>query len=77
MRAPILLVHDMDDDVIDPAQSRAIAAAYGPQARLIETTGLGHSRILADPDVIASAVEFAVSGAAPVPSAAPAVARRA
>lgn len=79
MRAPILLVHDTDDDVIDPAQSRAIAAAYGPQARLIETTGLGHSRILADPDVIASAVEFAVSEAVPVPSPAPApaVARRA
>ncbi|MFI7354268.1 alpha/beta fold hydrolase [Streptomyces avidinii] len=79
MRAPILLVHDTDDEVIDPAQSRAIAAAYGPQARLIETTGLGHSRILADPDVIATAVEFAVSEAvpAPAPAPAPAVARRA
>ncbi|MFJ2746856.1 alpha/beta hydrolase [Streptomyces sp. NPDC087297] len=71
VRAPILLVHDTDDDVIDPAQSRAIAAAYGPQAHLIETTGLGHRRILANPDVIRAAVEFAVSEAAP-PAPAPA-----
>ncbi len=75
MRAPILLVHDTQDDVIDPAQSRAIAAAYGPQARLIETTGLGHRRILADPDIIATAVDFALSG--PEREPAPASVRRA
>ncbi|WP_158754447.1 alpha/beta hydrolase [Streptomyces sp. NRRL F-2580] len=61
MRAPILLVHDTDDDVAAPSQARAFADAYGPQARLIETTGLGHRRILADPEVIASAVEFVMS----------------
>ncbi|MFJ4777025.1 alpha/beta fold hydrolase [Streptomyces sp. NPDC088762] len=58
---PILLIHDVDDDVADPAQSRAIAAAHGSRARLIETSGLGHRRILADRRVIAEAVEFAVS----------------
>ncbi|MFG2988830.1 alpha/beta hydrolase [Streptomyces sp. NPDC048257] len=68
MRAPILLVHDTDDDVIEPAQSRAIAAAYGPQARLVETTGLGHRRILAEPRVIEMVVEFALS---PSPSPSP------
>ncbi|WP_301364851.1 alpha/beta fold hydrolase [Streptomyces xanthophaeus] len=65
-RAPILLFHDTEDDVIDPAQSRAIAAAYGSQARLIETTGLGHRRILADPGIIATAVDFARSEPATV-----------
>ncbi|MGW6979420.1 alpha/beta hydrolase [Streptomyces sp. NPDC054932] len=76
VRAPILLVHDTEDDVIDPAQSRAIATAYGPQARLIETTGLGHRRILADPDVIGTAVEFAVSERVLQPGRRPEAARR-
>ncbi|MFB7468753.1 alpha/beta fold hydrolase [Streptomyces sp. NPDC056224] len=66
LSAPILLVHDADDDVAAPAQSRAIAAAYGSQARLIETSGLGHRRILCDPEVIAAAVEFATSPTAGV-----------
>lgn len=61
--AQILLVHDADDDVAALAQSRALADAYGPQARLIETSGLGHRRILADPAVIAAAAEFAASPA--------------
>ncbi|MGZ9934420.1 alpha/beta hydrolase [Streptomyces sp. NC-S4] len=77
MRAPILLVHDTEDDVIDPAQSRAIAAAYGPQARLIETTGLGHRRILADPGIIATAVEFALSEPEPEHESASVTVRRA
>ncbi|MFG2981526.1 alpha/beta fold hydrolase [Streptomyces sp. NPDC048258] len=63
LAAPILLVHDADDDVAAPAQSRAIAAAYGSQARLIETSGLGHRRVLADPEVIAAAAGFATSPA--------------
>nr|WSX48930.1 alpha/beta fold hydrolase [Streptomyces sp. NBC_00974] len=54
----ILLVHDADDDIAAPSQSRAIAAAYGDRARLIETRGLGHRRILADPEIIATAAEF-------------------
>ncbi|MFD4737445.1 alpha/beta hydrolase [Streptomyces virginiae] len=68
--APILLFHDTEDDVIDPSQSRAIAAAYGPQARLIETTGLGHRRILSDPAVIATTVDFVLSEPAPEPATA-------
>lgn len=59
----ILLVHDADDDTAAPGQSRALAAAYGERARLIETSGLGHRRILLDPHVIATTVEFL--GAAP------------
>lgn len=76
MTAPILLVHDEDDDMAAPTQSRAIADAYGPQARLVGTRGLGHRRILADPDVIAMAVEFATSASASAPGAASASASR-
>ncbi|MCX5193401.1 alpha/beta fold hydrolase [Streptomyces sp. NBC_00249] len=56
--ARILLVHDTEDDMSVPGQSRAIAAAFGERARLIETQGLGHRRILGDPDVIAAAAAF-------------------
>lgn len=62
---PVLLVHDRDDDVAAPAQSRVIADAHGRQARLIETAGLGHRRILADPGVIAAAAEFAAPAVTP------------
>ncbi|MBT2448952.1 alpha/beta fold hydrolase [Streptomyces sp. ISL-43] len=54
----ILLIHDADDDTAAPAQSRAIAEAYGERARLIETGGLGHRRILGAPEIIAAATEF-------------------
>ncbi|MGW0392446.1 alpha/beta hydrolase [Streptomyces sp. NPDC003042] len=56
--AHILLVHDVDDDMAVPGQSRGIAAAYGDRARLIETRGLGHRRILNDAEVIAAAAAF-------------------
>ncbi|MEV7522080.1 alpha/beta fold hydrolase [Streptomyces sp. NPDC091371] len=77
---PILLVHDTDDDVSAPAQSRSLAAAHGDRARLIETSGLGHRRILADPEVIAASVRFITAPIAPpapagAPAEAPAVAR--
>ncbi|MFI5765434.1 alpha/beta fold hydrolase [Streptomyces sp. NPDC051563] len=68
----ILLVHDADDDTAAPAQSRAIAAAYGERARLVETTGLGHRRILLDPEVIATAVEFLSATPSQTRSAGPA-----
>ncbi|MFG2292603.1 alpha/beta hydrolase [Streptomyces sp. NPDC048603] len=58
MPAPVLLVHDTQDDTVSADQSRAIAAAFGPRARLVVTTGLGHRRIIADPEVIARVVEF-------------------
>lgn len=57
---PVLLIHDEDDDVVSAGQSRITASAHG--ARLILTRGLGHRRILADTDVVAAAVDFAVAG---------------
>ncbi|MFD5147369.1 alpha/beta hydrolase [Streptomyces sp. NPDC058401] len=68
----ILLVHDADDDTAAPSQSRAIAAAYGERARLIETSGLGHRRILLDPEVIGAAVEFLSATPSQTRSAGPA-----
>ncbi|MEV6400803.1 alpha/beta hydrolase [Streptomyces sp. NPDC051907] len=59
---PVLLIHDEDDEMVPLAQSRVIADAHGERARLVVTRGLGHRRILGDPDVIAEAVDFAVSG---------------
>ncbi|MFF5785916.1 alpha/beta fold hydrolase [Streptomyces sp. NPDC012693] len=56
--APVLLFHDEDDDMVPLAQSRLLAGAHGDRARLVVTRGLGHRRILTDPEVVAEAVEF-------------------
>jgi hypothetical protein len=54
----LLVVHNTVDEVVDRGQADLLAAAYGERATLIETTGLGHSRILGDPDVIGATVAF-------------------
>lgn len=56
--ADVLVVHDAGDRVVDRTQADLITAAYGSRATLLETQGLGHARILRDPDVIAAAVGF-------------------
>ena len=53
----LLVVHDRRDAVIPYSQGAALAAAW-QGAELLATTGLGHHRILRDPDVVRSAVEF-------------------
>ena len=53
----LLVVHDAADRVVDRAQADLLRAAYGDRATLLETSGLGHSRILSDPGVV-QAVEF-------------------
>ncbi|MFH9726658.1 alpha/beta hydrolase [Streptomyces sp. NPDC017254] len=62
--APVLLFHDESDDMVPLAQSRLLARAHGDRARLVVTRGLGHRRILRDPDVVAEAVEFLTAPAA-------------
>lgn len=57
---PLLVIHDENDKEIEVEQGRRLSAAY-KQARYIETKGLGHRRILADPDVIATTLEFIAS----------------
>jgi len=55
--APLLVVHDQDDRDV-PFQHGAAVAASWPGARLLETNGLGHRRILRDAGVVAQAVSF-------------------
>ncbi|WP_234439317.1 MULTISPECIES: alpha/beta hydrolase [Streptomyces] len=71
LAAPVLLFHDETDDMVPLAQSRLLARAHGDRARFVVTKGLGHRRILKDPEVVAAAVEFATA----VPVAEPAVTR--
>jgi pimeloyl-ACP methyl ester carboxylesterase len=69
----VLIVHDRDDSVVNIANGRRLAAAWR-DSQLIETSGLGHSRILRDEDVVARvstfiAGETATVGAAATPNA--------
>lgn len=61
--AALLVVHDREDREVPLAQGEALAAAW-PAARLHATGGLGHRRILRDPDVVARAVELVRAGVA-------------
>ncbi len=55
---PLLLVHDEDDAMVALQQVHKLKAAYGEQAELLVTTGLGHRRILAEPTVVDNALGF-------------------
>lgn len=54
---PALIVHDRGDREIPWRDGAALATAW-PGAELKLTDGLGHRRILSDPDVIAAALAF-------------------
>ena len=54
---PLLTVHDPADRETRYADSVALAKAW-PDVELVTVKGLGHWRILRDPDTIARAVEF-------------------
>jgi len=56
-RQPLLVIHDRHDAEVPLADGAAVAAAW-PGARLFETSGLGHNRVLRDPEVVAEAVAF-------------------
>ncbi|WP_371791680.1 alpha/beta hydrolase [Streptomyces sp. NBC_01471] len=58
VRSPVLVVHDEDDSRIGVEQGRRLAAAFGDRARLVVTSGLGHRRILGDPDVVRTVLDF-------------------
>ncbi len=49
--APLLVVHDRDDDEVPFHHAARIAGAWGP-AEVHATEGLGHRRILWDPGVV-------------------------
>lgn len=54
---PALVVHDLDDREV-PWEEGERYARYWPGARLLNTSGLGHQRILADAGVIEDALRF-------------------
>jgi len=56
-RPPLLIVHDRGDRDVPFGFVERLVEVW-PGATLQATEGLGHRRILSDPDVIASAVQF-------------------
>ncbi|MFD3521266.1 alpha/beta hydrolase [Streptomyces sp. NPDC058653] len=56
----VLVVHDEDDEMIDPVHSRTLAEVLGDRAELVVTRGLGHRRILDAPQVVATVRDFVV-----------------
>ena len=61
--APVLVVHDQEDEEV-PWQDGAEVAVAWPGARLLTTRGLGHHQMLRDAAVVARSVEFLAGGAA-------------
>ena len=56
-RQELLVIHDAKDREVPIADGLRHVRAW-PRARLLQTTGLGHRRLLADPTVIAATVDF-------------------
>lgn len=54
---PALFIHSSDDRIVAIEDSLTSAAAW-PGARHLRVEGLGHRRILADPAVVAAAIDF-------------------
>jgi pimeloyl-ACP methyl ester carboxylesterase len=61
-RGPLLVVHDLGDREVPFERGRAIARAW-PDAVLHRTDGLGHRRILRDPEVVRLVERFVAYGA--------------
>lgn len=53
----VLVVHDQDDREVPVAEAEAIKRNW-PDAQLHLTAGLGHRRVLCDPEVVARVVAF-------------------
>mgnify|MGYP002137574918 CR=1 FL=1 len=61
---PTLVIHDVDDREVPIEEARNTARAGG-HVDLRVTQGLGHRRIIGDPDVVRQAVEFVSAAYAP------------
>jgi len=57
LKIPGLIIHDEDDRDVPWQQGAALADAW-PGAEFVRTTGLGHRRILRDPEVILRVTTF-------------------
>jgi pimeloyl-ACP methyl ester carboxylesterase len=51
LRSPVLVVHDRDDPVIPHSDSEALCGDIG-RVTLKSTSGLGHRKVMSDPDVV-------------------------
>lgn len=58
---PALIIHDSDDSEVPWQQGQRLADAW-PNARFIQTRGLGHTRILRDKQTIQTTIDFISSG---------------
>ncbi len=61
VRQPALILHDITDREVPFAHGQAIAEAW-PAARFVPLSGLGHSRVLADPGVVHATLGFLREG---------------
>ena len=61
---PLLIFHDQRDAKVPPRHGLAIARTW-PGTDLVTTRGLGHHKILRDPEVVARSVDFLRSRLAP------------
>lgn len=61
---PALIFHDTDDPQVDLEDSQALSRAWSG-ARFKTTSGLGHSHILRDPDVLSATTRFLAEAANP------------
>ena len=59
---PLLVFHDRDDTEVAWSDGDSIARAW-PGGRLVTTEGLGHRRIVHDPEVVSQAISFLFEGA--------------
>ena len=57
---PTLTIHDRQDKSVAFSQAERLIDS-NPKAKLIATEGLGHNRILSDPNVVSEILEFATS----------------
>jgi pimeloyl-ACP methyl ester carboxylesterase len=73
MTAPLLVFHDRGDVEVPWGEGRELVRRW-PAARLVTTSGLGHRRILRDPDVVAGAARFVAAGEGEAAEAADALA---
>ena len=64
VRVPTLVVHDRDDHVVPPACGQYLAE-YIPDARLFETSGVGHAAVTADRWAAADEIIEFITGARP------------
>ena len=61
MTAPLLVIHDRQDDTVPFSHGADIARSW-PGATLIGTTGLGHRDLVQDPLVISQVLDFVAEG---------------